>query len=191
MKAHSLLSFTARLQLSKQCLPSWLSSQAWFLVIRVTVCLSAFPALFSSWDWQHIWYITWMYREMIFQSCWICFWSIKLYQKREGGYSTDVLKSYSAMSTSPQACALTPESLVSHRDPLQVYTELWPWNFVWSLFIILLASFHLYLKLFPWLYFRQPLRKYSFFFSEITLPGVAVVPKVVWIGLGLCPMTSQ
>lgn len=48
MKAHSLLSFTARLQLSKQCLPSWLSSQAWFLVIRVTVCLSAFPALFSS-----------------------------------------------------------------------------------------------------------------------------------------------
>ena len=130
------------------------------------------------------------HREMIFQSCWICFWSIKTCQEREG-YSNDILKSYSVMSTSPQACALTPESLVSHRDLLQVYTELWPWNFVWSLFIILLVSFHLYLKLFPWLYFRQPLRKYSFFFSEITLPGVAVVPKVVWIGPGLCPMTSQ
>lgn len=63
------------------------------------------------------------HREMIFQSCWICFWSIKTCQEREG-YSNDILKSYSVMSTSPQACALTPESLVSHRDLLQVYTEL-------------------------------------------------------------------
>ena len=133
MKAHPLLRFTTRLQLCKQSLPSWLSSQAWFLVIRATKCLSGSLILFSSWDWQHIWCITRMYRETTFQSCWICLWAIKINEKREG-CSADVLKSYSVMSTSPQACALTPESLVSHRDLLQVYTELWPWSFVGSLF---------------------------------------------------------
>ena len=56
--------------------------------------------------------------------------------KEREGCSTDVLKSYSVMSTSPQACALTPESLVSHRDLLQVYTELWPWSFVCSHFFL-------------------------------------------------------
>lgn len=46
MKAHPLLSCTSRLQLSKQCLPSWLSSQAWFPVVRATVCLSDFLVVF-------------------------------------------------------------------------------------------------------------------------------------------------
>lgn len=60
---------------------------------------------------------------MIFQSWWMCFWSIKIYQKREGGtqlmYWNHIL--WWAPHLKP---VLTPESLVSHRDLLQVYTEL-------------------------------------------------------------------
>lgn len=106
MKAHPLLSCTSRLQLSKQCLPSWLSSQAWFPVVRATVCLSDFLVVFLLRLTAYLMQNLNVQRNDLPELLDVVLVN-KNISKERGGYSTDVLKSYSVMSTSPQACAHT------------------------------------------------------------------------------------